>query len=119
IDVRHLPQHRRESRAPVVVLFRREVRSAVEHLALGRQKRGERPAALSREGLDGALVARVHVGSLVAVYLDAHEVGIEQLRHPGPSLVPRHVSSRYLTTVRERSSAPTTRLSSSMSNLGL
>ena len=38
---------------------------------------GGGPAALSGEGLHGALVARVHVGPLVAVHLHAHEVRVE------------------------------------------
>src|SRR5207245_4823526 len=83
VDAGYLPQHRRESRPSEVVLLRREIRAAVEHLALWREERGERPAALARECLDRALVARVHVGSLVAVHLDAYEVRIEELRHPG------------------------------------
>ncbi len=50
-------------------IFRRKIRAAVKRLAVRREKRGERPAALSGNGADGGLVARVHVGALVAVHL--------------------------------------------------
>src|SRR5207302_455233 len=40
VDARYLPQHRRESRPSEVVLLRREIRAAVEHLALLREERG-------------------------------------------------------------------------------
>jgi hypothetical protein len=57
----------------------REVGPAVEDLALGGEEGGEWPAALLDQELDGALVARVHVGPLVAVHLDADEMPVEEV----------------------------------------
>src|SRR5216117_140441 len=79
IDPRHLAQHGPEAGPAVVVLLRREVGTAEEDFALGGEKRREGPTALARERLHGALVARIHVGPLVAIHLDAHEVAIERL----------------------------------------
>src|SRR6059036_1648869 len=79
IEARHLFEHGEEARPAVVVLLRGEVGAAEENFALGRETRREGPAALTGERLHGALVARIHVGPLVAVHLDAHEVAIEGL----------------------------------------
>ena len=68
---------------PAVLPVRREVRAAVEHFPLGCKERGERPAALARQCLHGALIARVHVGPLVAVHLDADEIRIEEFGEGG------------------------------------
>ena len=83
IKARHLPQHRDEPGPPVGIVFGWEVRPAKEHFALGREERRERPASLARQGLHGALVARVHIRTLVPVDLDADEVPVQQLGDRG------------------------------------
>src|SRR5213594_4752242 len=64
VRVRHREQDAAEARPPVRVL-RRKVRAAVEHLAIWREERGERPATLACDRADGLLIARVDVGPLV------------------------------------------------------
>src|SRR5256884_3346983 len=64
-----------------MVVLRRKVGAAKEHFPFGCQKRGERPAALSGERLHGTLVAGVHVGPLVAIDLDAHEIAVQERGH--------------------------------------
>ncbi len=61
----------------------REVGSAVKRLALGRQERRQRPAALSADGRHRRLVTRIDVGTLVAVDLNGHEVRVDDLGHLG------------------------------------
>src|SRR5690606_20658419 len=61
----------------------REVRAAVEDLALRGQERGERPAALPADRLDRVLIAGVDVGPLVTGDLDRDEVLIDQPRGLG------------------------------------
>ena len=63
-----------ERRHPVARLVR-EVRAAVERLAVGRQEHRHRPAAAAGHRLDGRHVDRVEVGALLAVDLDRHEAG--------------------------------------------
>src|SRR5947208_4684102 len=79
VGVRDLPQHRDEAGPPETVLLGREIRASEEHLALGSQERRERPASLSGDGLDGALIAGVHVWALVAVHLHADELTVQDL----------------------------------------
>src|SRR3989442_9565351 len=74
-----LHQHPPESRAPILVVVRREIRSAEEDFAVRRQKRRQRPAALATQRLDRALVASIDVRPLIPIDLDAHEVAIEKL----------------------------------------
>ncbi len=69
-------QEGREARPPVLVL-RREVGAAVEGLQVGGQEHAHRPAALTRERLDGAHVDLVEIRALLAIHLDAHEVLVE------------------------------------------
>ena len=76
---RDLHQHAAKPRPAPGILVGREVRPAEEDLAVGREERRERPAALAAQRLHRALVARVHVRPFVAVDLDAHEVPIEDL----------------------------------------
>jgi len=80
---RNFHQHAAKARPAVSVVVRREVGAAEEDLAVRGQKRGERPAALPAQRLYGALVAGVHIGPLVAVHLDAHEIAIQDLRDAG------------------------------------
>ena len=72
-------QQAREARHPVAVL-RREVRPAVERLALGSQEDGHRPAAVTGEHLHRVHVDVVDVGPLLAVDLDVDEVLVHQPR---------------------------------------
>src|SRR5258708_31108386 len=81
--VREPPQQREKAGPPVRILLGRKVGAAVENFARGRQKRRERPATLAGEGLDGALIAGVHVGPLVAVDLHAHVFLTEDLSDLG------------------------------------
>jgi hypothetical protein len=76
VRVQHAREHRAEPGLAVLRL-RRKVGAAEEHVALGSQEGCERPTALAGERLDRALVARVHVGPLVPVHLDADEVLVE------------------------------------------
>ncbi len=62
------------------MIVRREISSAVKRLAVGRKKRGQRPAALPADGTDRHLIAAVNVGPLVAVHLHRHEALIDDLR---------------------------------------
>jgi hypothetical protein len=58
----------------------REVGAAVERHPLGIEEDGHRPAALPGEGLHRLHVDRVDVGSLLAVDLDADEIGVHEGR---------------------------------------
>ena len=74
--LRHGEQDALEAGATVTI-FRREVGAAEVGLAIGSEKRGERPAALSADGGDGGLVARIDVGPLVAIHFYGDEVFID------------------------------------------
>src|SRR2546422_6290716 len=74
-----LHQYPPESRAPILVVVRREIRSAEEDFAVRRQKRRQRPAALATQRLNGSLVASIDVRPLIPIDLDADEVAIENL----------------------------------------
>ena len=76
----HVARHREEAGAAVRVVLGRKVRPAEEHVTVGGEERGERPAALAGERLHRALVARVHVRALVAIHLDADEVAVQEFR---------------------------------------
>ena len=69
----HRLQHLPEARQPVARL-RREVRAAVERLALGSEKCSQRPATVAGKRDDGVHVDRVEVGSFLPVDLDVDEV---------------------------------------------
>ena len=62
---------------------RREVGPAVERLSVGREEDGHRPPPSTGEHLDGLHVDVIHVGSLLAIHLDAHEVLVHDARDPG------------------------------------
>ena len=74
---------RERNPGPAVLPVGREVGPAVEHLAVGRQEGRERPAALAGDRLHRPLVARVDVGPLVAVDLDADEMSLRILGELG------------------------------------
>src|SRR5262245_19897359 len=67
---------RQEAREPgqSVTVDRREVRAAVEGCAIGSQKHGHGPPAVSRQRLDGLHVDLVDVWTLLAIDLDVDEV---------------------------------------------
>src|SRR5436190_980929 len=54
-------QHALEA-GPAVVIVGRKVSSAIEGLALRREKRGQRPAALAAYGRNRSLVAAINLG---------------------------------------------------------
>ena len=62
---------------------RREVGPAVERLPVGREEDRHRPPPSTGEHLDGLHVDVIHVGSLLAIHLDAHEVLVHDARDPG------------------------------------
>src|SRR2546423_4784884 len=66
-------QYALESWAAPVVL-RRKVSATVKRLAIGREKCGERPAALPADRRYRRLVAAIYVRSLVAVHLHRDEI---------------------------------------------
>ena len=61
-------EHPPKARPPIAVVGR-NVGAAEVGPAVGSEKGGQRPAALAGDGRDGGLVARVHVGPLVAIHL--------------------------------------------------
>src|SRR5271167_1309555 len=54
-----------------------EIRAAVERLAIGSEKGGERPSALPADGLHRNLITAVNVGTLVAIDLHRDEVLVD------------------------------------------
>ena len=58
----------------------RKICAAEKRFAIGREERGERPAALPGNGADGGLIARVNVGALVAI--DFHR-NVKLIDHRG------------------------------------
>ena len=78
ICVEHAFEHGAEAR-PAMRAVRGEVGAAVEHLARGREKRRQRPAALPGQRLYRSLVPRVDVRPLVPIHLDADEVLVQEL----------------------------------------
>src|SRR5882762_5993773 len=61
----------------------REIRAAKKGFAVGKQKTGEGPAALSGNGADSGLVAGVNVGALVAIDLHGDEMFVDDFRDFG------------------------------------
>jgi len=56
------------------LVFGREIGAAEKRFAVREQKTRKRPAALSGDGADSRLVARVDVGPLVAIHFNGDEV---------------------------------------------
>ena len=69
IGVLDRPQHLRKT-GPAPARRRREIGPAPERLARGRQKHGQRPAALLAEEGQRMLIDRIEIGPLLAVDLD-------------------------------------------------
>ncbi len=65
---------------PAHGVFRRKICAAVEGTSVRKQKNGERPAALSGHGGDSGLVARIDVGTFVAIDFDRDVQAIDDLR---------------------------------------
>src|SRR5215472_13696851 len=61
------------------LVFGREIRSAEERFAVGKQEARERPATLPGNGTDGGLVAGIHIGTLIAIHLHWHEMFVDDL----------------------------------------
>ena len=78
ICVEHALEHGTEA-GPAMRAVGRKVGAAVEHLAGGREKGRQRPAALPGQRLHRPLVAGVDVRPLVPVHLDADEVLVQEL----------------------------------------
>ena len=76
----NLLQHLKET-GPAILVFWRPVSAPVERFQVGRKENIQRPAALADHRLDEGHVDLVDVGTLFAVHLDAHEVGIEIAGH--------------------------------------
>ena len=56
-----------------------EIGAAPERRAIGVEEHGERPAALLAEGMERVHIEPVDIGPLLAVDLDADEVGVQKL----------------------------------------
>ena len=93
IRVRDRLQHAWEAGHPVPVLGR-EVRAAEEGAQVGGQEDAHRPATGAGHRLHGCHVDVVEVGTLLAVDLDAHELGVHACRDLGvlERLVRHHVA---------------------------
>ena len=78
IGLRQSQQHALETRATIAILGR-EVGASVIGFAFRSEKSGERPATLSADCLYSRLITAVHIGTLVAVYLDGDEVLVDDL----------------------------------------
>ncbi len=75
--LRHRQQHASHSRPPVAV-FAGNIRAAKVGPAVGSQKRGQRPAALPADRGNRGLVARIHIGALVAIHLHGHKMLVDE-----------------------------------------
>src|SRR5262249_26114645 len=61
-------------------ILRRKICAAEKRTALWRQKTSERPAALPRNSAHGRLIARVHIGPLIAIHFYRNKVAIDEGR---------------------------------------
>ena len=69
-------EHATKTRAAHLV-FRREIGAAEKRLSIGKQKSREWPPALAGDGANGRLIARVHVGTLIAVHFHRDEMLVD------------------------------------------
>ena len=88
------------------LIFGRKIRAAEKRAAVGQKKTGQRPAALSGDGADGRLVARVDVGAFVAIHFDGNKIVADDFGDGGI-----FVDSRSMTWHQWHHTAP---MSSSM-----
>ncbi len=77
--LRHGQQHAPDPRPPVAVVAR-NIRAAKVRPPVGRQKRRQRPSALPADRRHRRLVARIHVGPLVAIHLHGHKKLVDHRR---------------------------------------
>ena len=84
----HARQYRAEPRSSVPAIGR-EVCATKEDLAFGREKRGERPAALLCQSLDSPLV-RAFTSGRRPDHLDADKVLVQESGEPRDSRMIRH-----------------------------
>ena len=82
VDQQNLFENRAEA-GPAIFPIGWEVGAAVEDLACGGQECGQRPPALTGDGLNRALVTGINVGTLVAIHLDARKILVEELAQSG------------------------------------
>src|SRR5689334_1188514 len=76
ISIRNGHQHPPKTGAAIVVIGRK-IRAAIKRLTVRREKRGQRPSALSADCLHGDLIAAVNVGALVAINLYCYEALVD------------------------------------------
>src|SRR5437870_7195312 len=72
-------QHALESGSSVMIVGR-EIRTAKEWAAIRSEKRGQWPAALSTDGLNSRLVARIHIGTLITINFYSNEIFVDKRR---------------------------------------
>ena len=76
-DLGQRGQHPAKAR-PAIAVVGRNIGAAEVGPAVGREKGRQRPAALAGDGRDRSLVARVHVGPLVAIHLHGDKMLVDQ-----------------------------------------
>ena len=69
-------QHAADAR-PSIPLLARNVGAAKIGSAVGSEEGGQRPSALPADGRDRGLIARVHIGPLVAIHLDRDKMLVD------------------------------------------
>src|SRR3984957_16073281 len=69
VSVGDAQQNAAEAGTPVPIVGRK-ISAAVKRLAIGSEKRGERPSTLAADGLHRNLVAAVDVRTFVAIHFD-------------------------------------------------
>ena len=82
IRIGHGQEDATETRASELI-FRREIGTAKKGPAVGEQKTGQRPAALSGDGTDCGLITRIDVGTLVAVNFHGDKIFADDARDLG------------------------------------
>ena len=79
------PSARAPKPGPPIAIFARNIRAAKVRPPIGSQKRGQRPSALPADRGDRGLVARIHIGPLVAIHLHRDKMLVDELPRPrGP-----------------------------------
>ena len=82
--LRHGEQHAPEA-GPAIAVVARKVCPAEVGPAVGSEKRGQRPSALPADRRNRRLVARIHIGPLIAIHLHRDIVLVDDARPaPGP-----------------------------------